>query len=201
MALDRERIVTEAVALLDANGLDGLSLRKLADRLGVQAPTLYWHFPNKAALITEVAEAILREEFAELAGPADGEPWPDWLAEIARRLRRAMLTHRDGARIVSAAQASTVMADVSELIITSLTGREVPARRARLLALTVQHIALGYVLAEQTGQPVRGITETFDQAAFAERHPAMIAAITEYFADGSTADDLFDDCVGLLLAP
>ena len=59
MALDRQRIVAEAVALLDADGLDGVTLRKLAARLGVQAPTLYWHIPNKAALITAIAEAIL----------------------------------------------------------------------------------------------------------------------------------------------
>src|SRR6266540_7463410 len=43
MALDKDRIVAEAVALLDEGGLDGVTLRKLAQRLGVQAPTLYWH--------------------------------------------------------------------------------------------------------------------------------------------------------------
>ena len=47
MALDRERIVAEAVALLDADGLEHVTLRKLAARLGAQAPTLYWHMKNK----------------------------------------------------------------------------------------------------------------------------------------------------------
>jgi AcrR family transcriptional regulator len=70
MALDRERIVAEAVALLDANGLDGVTLRKLAQRLGVQAPTLYWHIPNKAALVTAIAEAILEQQFPDLVPPA-----------------------------------------------------------------------------------------------------------------------------------
>ena len=55
VALDRERIVAEAVALLDAEGLDGVTTRKLAARLGVQSPTLYWHLPNKAALVTALA--------------------------------------------------------------------------------------------------------------------------------------------------
>jgi len=51
MTLDREQVVAEAVALLDADGLDGVTTRKLAARLGVQSPTLYWHVPNKAALV------------------------------------------------------------------------------------------------------------------------------------------------------
>ena len=55
VALDKQRIVTEAVALLDADGLDGLTLRKLAARLGVQQPSLYWYLPNKAALLTAIA--------------------------------------------------------------------------------------------------------------------------------------------------
>jgi TetR/AcrR family tetracycline transcriptional repressor len=63
VALDRKRIVGEAVALLDADGLDGVTLRKLAQRLGVQAPTLYWHLPNKAALVTAIAEEILEQQF------------------------------------------------------------------------------------------------------------------------------------------
>ena len=41
--------------LLDAEGLDGVTTRKLAARLGVQSPTLYWHLPNKAALVTAIA--------------------------------------------------------------------------------------------------------------------------------------------------
>ena len=47
MALDKRQIVTEALALLDADGLDGVTLRKLAARLGVQQPTLYWHLPYR----------------------------------------------------------------------------------------------------------------------------------------------------------
>ena len=72
MALDRQRIVAEAVALLDAEGLDGVTTRKLAARLGVQSPTLYWHLPNKAALVTAIADAILDQEY----GAAPWRPVP-----------------------------------------------------------------------------------------------------------------------------
>jgi TetR/AcrR family tetracycline transcriptional repressor len=108
--LDRRRIVTEAVALLDADGLEGVTLRKLAQRLGVQAPTLYWHLPNKAALVTAIAEEILEQQFPEtsLVPPGADQRWQDWLADVAQRLRRAMLAHPDGARVVPAPGLRTV---------------------------------------------------------------------------------------------
>ena len=46
-ALTREKVVRTALRLLDKVGLDGLTLRKLAAELRVQAPALYWHFKNK----------------------------------------------------------------------------------------------------------------------------------------------------------
>jgi TetR/AcrR family tetracycline transcriptional repressor len=197
MALDKERIVAEAVALLDADGLDGLTLRRLADRLGVRAPTLYWHIPNKAALVTEVAEAILGQEFPAIDPPADDEPWQDWLTGLAERLRRAMLAHPDGARVVSASHLSLRMAAISETAMRVLVARDVPLHEARLLVLTVEHVTVGHVLAEQQPRPDAA---GFDLDAFREGHPTIVAGITEYFAPGRTVDDLFRDCVRLIVA-
>ena len=60
-------------------GLDGVTTRKLATRLGVQSPTLYWHVPNKAALITAIADAILADLVQRMSPPTRDEAWPDWL--------------------------------------------------------------------------------------------------------------------------
>ena len=54
MALAREDVVWAGLRLLDEVGLDNLSLRKLAKELGIQAPTLYWHFKNKQDLLDEM---------------------------------------------------------------------------------------------------------------------------------------------------
>src|SRR4029453_6772504 len=101
MALDKQQIVTEAVALLDADGLDGVTLRKLAARLRVQQPTLYWYLPNNGALITATADAILERWFPEMGRPRPAEPWQEWLVGLAERLRHALLAHPDGARLIS----------------------------------------------------------------------------------------------------
>ena len=61
MRLRREHVVDEAIALLDADGLDALTMRKLATRLGVQAGALYWHFASKQALLANAVREVHRK--------------------------------------------------------------------------------------------------------------------------------------------
>jgi len=196
VALDRQRIVGEAVALLDENGLDGLTLRKLAVRLGVQAPTLYWHIRNKAELINALADEILREPLEVMENPKDRQPWREWLIGVALSQRRAMLAHPDGARVVAAAHLSPTLAALSERTMRALVDSGLPLREARLTVLVTQKFTLGHVLEEQAPPPE---TDGFDLDAFTERHPTIIAGITEYFQDGRTVEDLFRDGLSLIL--
>jgi len=200
LALDRQRIVTEAVALLDAEGLDGVTTRKLAARLGVQSPTLYWHLPNKAALVTAIADAILDQQFGDVSPPEPEQHWQDWLSGLAERLRRALLAHPDGARVVSASQHSVTMAAISELAMSTLVARGIPLRQARVIVLTVERFTVGHVLEEQAPRPDADALKDFDMATFTQQHPTMVAAITEYFSPGRTVDDLFRDCLDVVIA-
>ncbi len=90
------------MALLDEGGLRKLTLRRLADRLGVRAPTLYWHVRDKRHLLDLIADAILVEAFLSdvTAPPEGGSPW-EALRQIAVALRRALLAHPDGALVVA----------------------------------------------------------------------------------------------------
>ncbi|KAA9157587.1 TetR family transcriptional regulator [Amycolatopsis acidicola] len=195
MPLTRERIVAEALALLDETGLEGVSLRKLATRLGIQAPTLYWYVRNKRELTGEMAEAILRPDLETLPEPK-GTPWREWLLDAASRFRRALLSHRDGARIVAEAQRSTTMADLTEHALSVLVEQGESVRQARLLVLLVERFTLGLVLEEQSGQAE---PHDVDREALAERYPLTTAGITEYFGTGATVDDLFRHSVRLML--
>lgn len=200
MTLDRDRIVSEAVALLDDEGLDGVTTRKLAARLGVQSPTLYWHVPNKAALVTAIADAILADLVGRLSPRAPDESWEDWLTTLARGLRLALLAHPDGARVTSIAQLSAAMSAVSELAMSTLVAAGIPLRRARIIVLAVERFTVGYVLEEQAPRPDEVALESFDLAEFTAGHPTMMAGITGYFEDGHTPDDLFDDCLHVVIA-
>jgi TetR/AcrR family tetracycline transcriptional repressor len=101
MPVTRERIVAVALELLDEAGLDGLTLRRLADRLGIRAPTLYWHVRNKRELLDLLAAAILDGALARWREPQPGQPWWEWLAARARVMRTELLAHRDSALVVS----------------------------------------------------------------------------------------------------
>jgi AcrR family transcriptional regulator len=200
LALDRQRIVAEAVALLDAEGLDGVTTRKLAARLGVQSPTLYWHLPNKAALVTAIADAILDQEFGDMSPPESDQHWQDWLSGLAERLRRALLAHPDGARVISASQLSVTMAAISELAMSTLVARGIPLRQARVIVLTVERFTVGHVLEEQAPRPDAEALKGFNMATFAEQHPTVVAAVADYFRPGRTVDDLFRDCLEVVIA-
>ena len=98
MRLERHLVVSAALDLLNEAGLDGLTTRRLADALGVQGPALYWHFRNKQELIDEMALALLQDAYGPMRPDQD---WAEWLTEGARRLRRSVLSYRDGARLLA----------------------------------------------------------------------------------------------------
>lgn len=56
----RPRLLTSALEVLHEQGLDGVSMRAVADRAGVTAPALYWHFADKEALVREVGREVAR---------------------------------------------------------------------------------------------------------------------------------------------
>jgi AcrR family transcriptional regulator len=96
--LSRERVCREALALVDDEGLEALSMRRLGARLGVEAMSLYRHVRNKADLLDALHVAVLADIVPEppRAGPPSDEAEPDWrllLGGMARALRAALLRH------------------------------------------------------------------------------------------------------------
>jgi TetR/AcrR family transcriptional regulator, tetracycline repressor protein len=101
VAVTRDGIVAAGLALLDEGGLEGLTLRRLAERLGIRAPTLYWHVRDKRELLDLMVSVIMDEALADWREPHPGQPWWDWLAGRARALRAGLLAHRDGALMLA----------------------------------------------------------------------------------------------------
>ncbi|PWK72644.1 TetR/AcrR family transcriptional regulator C-terminal domain-containing protein [Aminobacter sp. AP02] len=89
--LSRERIVATAVELLDAEGVGGMSMRRLADRLGAGAMSLYWHVDNKE----KVFDLALDQVLAYREPPQTGEPrnWRDEVVHMLEDWRKSMLRH------------------------------------------------------------------------------------------------------------
>ncbi len=146
MLLRKTNVVDGALGLLDAEGLDALTTRKLGAALGVQAGALYRHFPNKQALLEAVADRILEGIAVDL--PAGS--WEQQGTLLANRLREALLAHRDGARVVAGAYVAapnTVL--FGNTAIGLLEGAGLPADQAGWAAVAVSNYVLGHSIEEQ----------------------------------------------------
>jgi AcrR family transcriptional regulator len=89
-------IIDAALRVLDREGMDGLSMRKVADELKTGAASLYWHVRNKDELLQRLFEKVTQD--VELPEP-DPSRWQEQLRDLANQMRRAMHNHRDIARI------------------------------------------------------------------------------------------------------
>jgi TetR/AcrR family transcriptional regulator, tetracycline repressor protein len=97
----REAIVAAALELLAEGGLEAVSFRRIATRLGVSAPTLYWHVDSKRQLMDLMAEVLGRRTGSGDAGPRPGQPWWEWLRTDARQMFTALISTRDAPRVVA----------------------------------------------------------------------------------------------------
>ncbi len=114
--LNRETVIQAALAMLDAVGVDGLSMRALADRLGVKAASLYWHLRDKDQLLELVAESVLDR----VAVPAPGSAWRPQVVAVCAELSRYLKQHRGAATVVlgspAVVQRSRLTRDLARLL-------------------------------------------------------------------------------------
>ena len=91
-----DAIVDAALEILDADGVDALTIRRLGQELGTGAASLYWHVASKDELCERVYDRIMGE--IELPEP-DPAHWEDQLKDLARQAYRVMLSHNDAVRL------------------------------------------------------------------------------------------------------
>ena len=183
MTLQRSHIVAAALQLLNQDGLEGVTVRKVATQLNVHVGGLYWHVKNKQDLLDEMANTILSEEFATLQPPEPGQVWAEWLVEIAQRLRKAMLAYREGGRIVAGAHLhrAVTLAQLFASIVDALRAEGFGADEARWLRVTVVSYTFGFVIEEQAGPT----PETIAQLQETGPHHPFLTALLE---DGRARD-------------
>jgi TetR/AcrR family tetracycline transcriptional repressor len=96
--LSRETVVDGALALTDAEGLEGLTIRRLATHLGVTPMALYWHFKNKDELLEAVADRL----WSLVDTKVDpSRPWPERLRTIMYALMDVLRAHPPAASLLN----------------------------------------------------------------------------------------------------
>lgn len=189
MALDKQTVVRTALRVLDEVGLDGLTLRKIAAELNVQAPALYWHFKNKQALLDEMATTLLVDAI-DTFGVPESPGWTEFATTYGSGLRAMLLSHRDGAKMFS----GTYLTDDSvyasmERAIRTFTQAGFEARDAVRGLNTIYCFVVGFTIEEQAVYPTPGARDgQYDPAARARRlEGADLPLVRE------TGDDVLDN--------
>ncbi|MEU6553954.1 TetR/AcrR family transcriptional regulator C-terminal domain-containing protein [Streptomyces sp. NPDC046915] len=152
--LDRTRVADTALKLLNEVGLEGLTLRAIANELGVKAPALYWHFKDKQALLDEMATEMYRRMVAGTAlDPAD--TWQERLLKVNRGLRAALLGYRDGAKVFSGSRFTGVdHGREMEATLRLFTAAGFTLARTVQAARTANMYTIGFVTEEQGVRPL-----------------------------------------------
>lgn len=90
LPLTRERVLAAAMKLADHDGLEGLSMRKVGQALGVEAMALYYHFANKERVLDGIVDLV----FGEIELPATDTDWKNAMRQRAIAVRDALMRHR-----------------------------------------------------------------------------------------------------------
>lgn len=146
--MHRETVITEALDLLDDVGLETISTRRLAKRLGVEQPSLYYHFRTKKDLLAAMAKAAMAPHANAPLPCPEGDDWRVWFLENSRSFRRTLLMRRDGARLHAG---SIPIGDFDRIRrkMAFLVTSGVPERDAQMAMLAVSRFTVGCVLEEQ----------------------------------------------------
>jgi TetR/AcrR family tetracycline transcriptional repressor len=121
--LQPETVVKTALEMLNAEGLESVTVRRLAAKLGVQAPALYWHFKNKQDILDEMAHA----------------------------LRETLLSRREGARVVAGAGfgRARALAELTDRTIGVLHMAGFDTLSASFATTTIVSYTFGFAIEEQ----------------------------------------------------
>jgi TetR/AcrR family transcriptional regulator, tetracycline repressor protein len=192
-------IVAAALAVLDDGGIDAVTVRAVAARLGVQAPSLYYHVRSKQQLLDEMGTEIQRQVVAALSAREPGEHWTDDLTAYAHALRTAYLAHRDGARTFS----GTLITDAEVLRAPEAWFRRwvadgVDADAAFDAFEAVTAFVVGFVIEEQ--ERAQSAADRYDAAARAERIGADAPLAVRSDHGRRHPDDRFAALLGRVVA-
>lgn len=186
-ALSLDAIVTAAVAVADAGGLDRVTMRNVGKVLGVEAMSLYHHVAGKDALLG----AIIDRVHGEVALPAADEPWRPAMAARAASARAVLSAHPWALGLMESGRApGAAVFRHHEAVLANLRTNGFSVRSAAHAFSAIDAYVFGFVLTEQNlpfeaGEDAADFIEHIDDVFDAEAHPFMAEMMVEMVATGA----------------
>jgi TetR/AcrR family tetracycline transcriptional repressor len=189
--LDQPQVVRAALALLDAEGLDALTMRRLSERLGIKAASLYRHVRNKDELLQLLADEISGEI---PAAPSTGT-WQEQLRVVARNVRKGLLAHRDAARLLAiTAPFGPRRLQHIESLLRILRSAGLSGRNAARAGYHLNNVVTEFVADESRFASMAGVTASSRRKMYAQvRRLFKSLPADQYPVLVELADDLSED--------
>nr|WP_272921502.1 MULTISPECIES: TetR/AcrR family transcriptional regulator [unclassified Streptomyces] len=197
-----DRIIDAGMAVFAQTGYHGFSVRQVADRLDVHAGSLYYHVPDKAALLRLMADRVVRQAYeagsAALAVLPAQAGWAARVTAQAVALRQSIRQHPGGALMLAGSPKTLSSAALSlmERLLATLAEAGVPPEHCGTAADTVLSHVTGYVLQEQSDPPAGRVTAE-DVAALHRDFPWTVAAAVAHGPDEKFTRSLDLLCAGI----
>lgn len=190
--LSRELIRETTLRLVDEHGLDAVSMRKIANELGVRAPSLYSHYANKDELLDDIARTVA--ENVDVSG-FDDDDWQNALRSWARSYRNALAAHPNMVPFLAYGPSDRPVAlDRADAVHGGLTRAGWPPRTATMIGASIKYIVVGSAITSFAG----GFIDDID--TYNERYPHLSQAhrLREYAAE--IDEDSFELVLGTFLS-
>jgi AcrR family transcriptional regulator len=201
--LSRDAVVRAALAIVDRDGLDSFSMRKLGAELGVDPMAAYYYFPNKAAVLDGIVDAV-QSEIAPLSDDNDA-PWDVRLRKTMHAWRRVLRAHPHALPVLSThppfSDSSLRQWEAAAEILHAVGFTPVEALQA---IGCISGYVIGVTLAEVGQQPGDLPDPTLEEVAAhiaqlpSNEFPILKAAFLGGMPDGP--DTSFDDGLDLFIA-
>ncbi|MQY26052.1 TetR family transcriptional regulator [Nocardia aurantia] len=186
--ISRSAAVAAALEIIDTEGLDAFSVPRLAKHLGVQAPSLYYHFADKAELMSAIALHVIGD--VSLPRRKPGPDWPEYFVTLGLNFRTGILRHRNAAPVLLEALPRTVLLRRYEDAAQFLTASGVPDHLHVQILDGMERLTLGAVLTEAVRSPSSRATifPNVDPAS----QPALARALA---ANDRTSKRLYEEMI------
>ena len=186
LKLSRDRILREAVALADREGLEKLTMRRLGEELGAGAMSLYYYVPNKERLIDGMIDVV----FSEIEAPSTEIDWKDALRRRAHSTRAALNRHRWAVGLMEGrAKDGEASARLHDAVLgclreagfsLELTVQAYSVQDAYIYGFALQESALPFESAEESAAVAE--EQAWDTEALAAQYPYLAEVVAGHVA-------------------
>lgn len=203
-ALTRDRVAAEALEVISMHGVEALSMRALAGRLGVVPGALYRHVHSKEQLYDLILDGVLAEVDRQVD---DSQSWTAQVAELAQRLRAVLEDHPGIAALLKTRDPlSPHSLALAEAFLASLNGAGLPDHQTALAFRLIYDYTVGFSLSDRNSAAAQRVVDTatrgelyaFLRSLPADRFPVLTTLGPHVWADDR--DDRFAAGIGTLIS-